>query len=116
MLGLSFQRNDSFENGCDYSAAGGAGEAVREKAMIKISLATFFFVAMAGVSANADPSNVGRSVGGSAPRLLNQDYLTSTGETVPRPGTAPLEPAGTPLDRHIIDLDDHVERGICSNC
>ncbi len=84
--------------------------------MIKISLATVFFVAMAGVSANADPSNVGRSVGGSAPRLLNQDYLTSTGETVPRLGAAPLEPTGTPLDRHILDLDDHVEHGICSNC
>lgn len=46
--------------------------------------------------------------------LLNQDYLTATGQTVPRPSIAPI-PAPRP-NRKIKDLDERWERSICSNC
>jgi len=47
--------------------------------------------------------------------LLNQDNLTATGETVPRPGV-PQASGTTVLDRAIQKRDDRLERGICSNC
>jgi hypothetical protein len=48
-------------------------------------------------------------------QLLNQDYLTSTGETVPRPGAS--QAAGpTPLDRAIRKEDNKIDNSICSNC
>jgi len=55
--------------------------------------------------------------------LLNQNYLTATGQTVPCPSldcpqqthrSVSQEP--TPFDRKIRELDDRWERGICSNC
>jgi len=47
--------------------------------------------------------------------LLDQDYLTSTGETVPRPGAS--QSAGpTPLDRAIQQQDNKIDNSICSNC
>ncbi|VTZ25927.1 conserved exported hypothetical protein [Methylocella tundrae] len=50
-----------------------------------------------------------------APNLINRDYLTPTGETVPHPGAS--QSAGvTTLDRAIQRRDDAVEKGICSNC
>ena len=47
--------------------------------------------------------------------LLNQDYLTSTGETVPRPGV-PQSSGETPLDRYIQQQDDRIENSICRGC
>ena len=48
-------------------------------------------------------------------QLLDQDYLTSTGETVPRPGAS--QSAGpTPLDRTIQQQDNKIDNGICSGC
>ena len=54
--------------------------------------------------------------GGPAPgRLLDQDYLTSTGATVPRPGAS--QSAGpTPLDRAIQQQDNKIDNSICSGC
>ena len=47
--------------------------------------------------------------------LLDQDYLTSTGETVPRPGDS--QSAGpTPLDRAIRQQDNKIDNSICSGC
>ena len=47
--------------------------------------------------------------------LLDQDYLTSTGATVPRPGAS--QSAGpTPLDRTIQQQDNKIDNSICSNC
>jgi hypothetical protein len=47
--------------------------------------------------------------------LLDQDYLTSTGETVPRPGAS--QSAGpTPLDRAIQQQDNKIDNSICSAC
>ena len=47
--------------------------------------------------------------------LLDQDYLTSTGETVPRPGAS--QSAGpTPLDREIQQQDNKIDNSICKGC
>ena len=47
--------------------------------------------------------------------LLDQDYLTSTGATVPHPGAS--QSAGpTPLDRAIEEQDNKIDNSICSNC
>ena len=47
--------------------------------------------------------------------LLDQDYLTSTGETVPRPGAS--QSAGpTPLDRAIQQQDNKIDNSICNGC
>jgi hypothetical protein len=48
-------------------------------------------------------------------QLLDQDYLTSTGETVPRPGAS--QSAGpTPLDRAIRQQDNKIDNSICNGC
>ena len=48
-------------------------------------------------------------------QLLDQDYLTSTGETVPRPGAS--QSAGpTPLDRAIQQQDNKIDNSICNGC
>ncbi|WP_374307276.1 hypothetical protein [Methylocella sp.] len=48
-------------------------------------------------------------------RLLNRDYITSTGETVPKPGQ-PQSSGETPAERKIEKRDDKIDRSICSNC
>jgi hypothetical protein len=50
-----------------------------------------------------------------ATRLLNENYLTSTGETVPHPG-ASQGAATTDLDRRIRQRNDRIDQSICSNC
>jgi hypothetical protein len=50
-----------------------------------------------------------------AVRLLNENYLTSTGETVPHPGVS-QGAATTDLDRRIGRRNDRVVQSICSNC
>jgi hypothetical protein len=50
-----------------------------------------------------------------ATRLLNKNYLTSTGETVAHPG-ASQGAATTDLDRRIRQRNDRVIQSICSNC
>jgi hypothetical protein len=50
-----------------------------------------------------------------ATRLLNQNYLTATGETVAHPG-ASQGAATTDLDRRIEQQNDRVSQSICSNC
>ena len=48
-------------------------------------------------------------------RLLDQDYLTSTGATVPRPGAS--QSAGpTPLDRKIEQQDNKIDNSLCNGC
>ncbi|WP_395666276.1 hypothetical protein [Methylocella sp.] len=48
-------------------------------------------------------------------RLLNRDYLTPTGETVPKPGE-PQSSGVTPLEKSIQKQDKKIENSICSNC
>jgi hypothetical protein len=50
-----------------------------------------------------------------ATRLLNENYLTSTGETVPHPGVS-QGAATTDLDRRIRQRNDRINQSICSNC
>jgi hypothetical protein len=46
---------------------------------------------------------------------LHENYLTSTGKTVPRPGL-PQSSGETPLDRSIEQQDDRTQNSICSAC
>jgi hypothetical protein len=48
-------------------------------------------------------------------RLLNENYLTPTGETVPRPGLSQGAPT-TNLDREIQQENNRLDQSICSNC
>ena len=47
--------------------------------------------------------------------LLDQDYLTSTGEAVPRPGVS-QSGGTTPLDRAIQQQDNKIDNSICNGC
>jgi hypothetical protein len=47
--------------------------------------------------------------------LLDQDYLTSTGDTVPRPGV-PQASGDTPLDREMRQQNDRIDNSICVDC
>lgn len=48
-------------------------------------------------------------------RLLNENHLTPTGETVPHPGMSQGAPTSS-LDRQIWRKDNRLDRSICSNC
>jgi len=48
-------------------------------------------------------------------QLLNEDYLTSTGETVARPG-ASQSSGETPFDRYIRQQNDRIDNSICKGC
>jgi hypothetical protein len=73
---------------------------------------------MAGVAAYAqdDGGYVAPQLSRPTPgHLLNQDYLTSTGETVPRPGV-PQSSGETPFDRYIGQQNDRIDNSICKGC
>jgi hypothetical protein len=58
----------------------------------------------------APPLTMGRS-------LANAPYLSSTGQTVPRPSQLPNSSGQPGQDRQIHDRDDLlIRKGICSNC
>ena len=86
--------------------------------MAKLALtAMIFTVLTAGIAAHAqEGGNVAPELSQPTPgHLLNQDYLTSTGETVPRPGV-PQASGPTQLDRSIQLQDKLIDKSICSNC
>jgi hypothetical protein len=87
--------------------------------MGKLALAALIFTALmaqVGAIAQSDGGNVAPELSKPTPgRLLNQDYLTPTGETVPRPGV-PQSSGPTPLDRSMQKLDNRIDKSICSNC
>lgn len=86
--------------------------------MLKPFCLVLVFVIASGIAAKAqndgslspDPSS-----GRKARRLLNEKYLTPTGETVPRPGLSQGAPT-TKLDRDIEQENNRVDQSICSNC
>jgi hypothetical protein len=87
--------------------------------MVKLLLTAIVFIApLAAVAANGQ-----RSDGYIAPELskpgpghlLDQDYLTSTGETVARPGV-PQSSGDTPLDRYMRQQNNRIDNSICSGC
>jgi hypothetical protein len=87
--------------------------------MVKLLLAAIIFSApLPAVAAN------GQSEGGYlAPefskttpgQLLDKDYLTSTGETVARPG-APQSSGETPFDCYIRQQNDRIDNSVCQDC
>jgi hypothetical protein len=80
--------------------------------------AIILIASMAGFAAYAqdDGDYLAPELSKPAPgHLLNQDYLTSTGETVPRPGV-PQSSGETPLDRYIEQQDDRIDNSICTGC
>jgi hypothetical protein len=87
--------------------------------MPKLFYFTLIFMIVSGAFAaqaqtnGSDPADATSRQRGS--RLLNQDNLTSTGETVPRPGTSQGAPTST-LDRRIEQENNRVDQSICSNC
>ena len=81
-------------------------------------MAIILIASMAGFAAYAqdDAGYVAPELSEPAPgHLLNQDYLTSTGETVPRPGV-PQSSGETPLDRYIQQQGDRIDNSICRGC
>ncbi len=87
--------------------------------MVRLAAIVIIFTAlMAGVAANAqnDGGYVAPELSKPTPgRLLDRDYLTSTGETVPRPGVSQAS-GPTPLDRSIERQNDRIDNGICTGC
>jgi hypothetical protein len=83
-----------------------------------IAIAIILTAAMAGAPASAqgDGANVAPELSRPTPgHLLDQDYLTSTGETVPHPGV-PQASGPTPLDRAIEDKNNRIDNSICNGC
>ena len=87
--------------------------------MTKLLLAAIVLIApFAALAANgqSDGGHVAPELSKPAPgRLLDQDYLTSTGETVPRPGV-PQSSGDTPFDRYMRQQNDRIDNSICSAC
>jgi len=87
--------------------------------MVRLALiVTIFAALMAGGAANAQSDGGYVAPERSRPtpgHLLNQDYLTSTGETVPRPGV-PQSSGPTLLDRSMEQRDNRVDDSICTGC
>ena len=88
-------------------------------------MASLKFIAVILLAATAGAAAYGQDNGGGlvAPEinkpapghLLDQNYLTSTGETVDRPGAS--QSAGpTPLDRAIQQQDNKIDNSICNGC
>ena len=86
--------------------------------MLKLSLV---LIALAAPLAGATPV---AQAGGPVPpqtdgptpgRLLNSDFLTSTGATVPRPGL-PQSAGPSELDQSIERKNDQIDNSICKGC
>jgi hypothetical protein len=82
-----------------------------------IVIAAFLFAAGASVSAyGQDNGLTAPELTKPAPgQLLDQDYLTSTGATVPRPGV-PQASGPSALDRKIQEEDNKIDNSICQGC
>ncbi|HEY1453298.1 MAG TPA: hypothetical protein VGF57_07525 [Roseiarcus sp.] len=82
-------------------------------------IAVILAASMAGVAAHGQDTSgglVAPEISKPTPgQLLDRDYLTSTGATVPRPGAS--QSAGpTPLDRAIEQQNNKIDSSICSGC
>jgi hypothetical protein len=81
---------------------------------VLIALAT----PMAGLGAHAQDNGglIAPELSKPSPgHLLDQDYLTGTGATVPRPGV-PQASGPTPLDRAIRQENNRIDNSICTGC
>jgi hypothetical protein len=82
-----------------------------------IIIAAFVLVAAGGVAAfGQDNSLVAPERSKPTPgQLLDKDYTTSTGATVPNPGV-PQGSGPTQLDRKIQQEDNKIDNSICKGC
>ena len=82
-----------------------------------IVVAAFLLAAVAGGRGlrAGQQSRGSRAQQANAGHLLDQDYLTSTGATVPRPGV-PQGSGPTPLDRKIQQENNQIDNSICKGC
>jgi hypothetical protein len=85
--------------------------------MAKLVMVAALLAAFAGLPAyGQDNTLVAPELAKPAPgQLLDQDYLTSTGATVPRPGV-PQGSGPTALDRKIQQEDNKIDNSICKGC
>jgi hypothetical protein len=85
--------------------------------MVRSALIVIIFTALAGAAnAQNDGGLVAPELSKPTPgHLLDQDYLTSTGETVPRPGV-PQASGLTPLDHAIERQNNSIDNSICTGC
>ncbi len=87
--------------------------------MLRLSLALVILSAQPAAlpaSAESNGGPVGPDINVAAPgQPINRGHITSTGETVPRPG---LSQSGgeTPLDRSIKRQNDQIDNSICKGC
>jgi hypothetical protein len=93
----------------DFLLKAGMGRAVLSGLLLAVAQAATVQAQPLG-SADAPPAPRHRPAG-----LLNENNLTSTGETVPRPNVSQGAPQSG-LDRDIEQEDNLVEQSICSNC
>src|SRR5271166_1013091 len=92
---------------------------IEGRTMAKLKfIAVILTAPMAGIAAYAQDNGgcVAPELSRPTPgHLLDQDYLTSTGETVPRPGV-PQSSGETALDRKIREQNDRIDNSICTGC
>jgi hypothetical protein len=95
------------------------GRNLEEDTMVKLLLTAIIFSApLAAVAADgqSDAGCVAPELSKPAPgQLLDEDYLTSTGETVAWPGV-PQSSGETPFDRYIRQQNDRIDNSICKGC
>jgi hypothetical protein len=89
----------------------------RVRIMARLMVIAALLAASAGLPAyGQDNTLVAPELAKPAPgQLLDQDYLTSTGATVPRPGV-PQGSGPTALDRKIQQEDNKIDNSICKGC
>jgi hypothetical protein len=83
--------------------------------MMKPLFVALLCAAVTGITVAQAQTGTGPATRHKATRLLNEDYLTATGETVAHPG-ASQGAATTDLDRRIELQNDRINQSICSNC
>jgi hypothetical protein len=84
-----------------------------------IFIAVILTAPMAGFAAHAQDN--GNKVAPEVSRptqdhAVNQDYVTTTGATVPRPETLPQSSGETALDRKIRERSRRIVNSICTGC
>ncbi len=83
--------------------------------MIKPLFVALLCATVPGITVVQAQTGTGPAPRPKATKLLNEKYLTSTGETVAHPG-ASQGAATTDLDRRIEQQNNRIDQNICSNC
>ncbi len=78
-------------------------------------IAIILIASMAGIAAYAQDTAT-RSPEPTQGHPATQDYVTTTGATVPRPETLPQSSGETELDRKMRDRSKRIMNSICSGC